>query len=121
MKTKDLEERLKNFALRVIKLVKSLPKSEENRIFGHQVIRSATSIGANYAEAIYSHTKLDFLHTINLSRKETNETLYWLEMIVTVNPNFAGRVDSLLDENKQLLKIFISSVKTAKGLKKNDK
>lgn len=114
MNHQQLEKRLKSFALRVLNLVKNLPKTEENRIYGKQVIRSSSSIGANYAEAIYSHTRQDFIHAINISRKETNETLYWLEMIFSSNPNFATRMASILDENKQILKIFISSVKTSR-------
>lgn len=108
----ELEKRLKSFTLRVLLLVKSLPKTEENRIYGHQVIRSSSSIGANYAEAIYAHSRQDFLHTVNISRKESNETLYWLGMIFETNPDFQTRMTDLIDENKQILKIFISSVKT---------
>lgn len=118
MNHEQLEERLKKFALRVLKLVKSLPKTEENRIYGRQVIRSSSSIGANYVEAVYSHSLQDFLHSVNISRKESAETLYWLELIYSANKPTAARMLKLLDENKQLLKIFISSIKTAK---KNDK
>lgn len=113
--SKELIKRLKEFALRVLQLIKSLPKTEENKIYGHQAIRSSSSIGANYAEAIYAHTKQDFLHNINISRKESNETLYWLEMIYATNPLFQSRMIDLLDENKQILKIFISSVKTVRA------
>lgn len=120
MNHQELEKRLKDFGLRVLNLVKNLPKTEENRIFGHQVIRSATSIGANYAEAIYSHTKQDFVHCLNISRKEVSETLYWLEMISSVNPTFSLKMADIIDENKQLLKIFISSVKTTKENIKNE-
>lgn len=121
MKHEELEKRLKVFALQVLKLVKSLPTTEENKIFGRQIIRSSSSIGANYAEAIYSHTKQDFAHYLNISRKETSETLYWLEMISSVNPTFSLKMTNLIDENKQLLKIFISSVKTTKENLKNEK
>lgn len=62
---RELEKRLKEFALRVLRFVKSLPLTEENRIYGRQVIRSSSSIGANYAEATCAHTKPDFLHDIN--------------------------------------------------------
>lgn len=108
----ELQKRLKAFALDTLKIVKSLPLSEENRIYGRQVIRSSSSIGANYAEALYAHSKQDFIHSINLSRKEASETLYWLEMIQSANKTVM--VDGLMDESSQILKIFISSVKTAK-------
>ena len=114
----ELEIRLKEFCFQVIQLIKSLPKTEENIVFGKQIIRSSSSIGANYAEAVYGQTKQEFLHCLNICRKETNETLYWLDMILRTNASFAKNIAPLLDENKQILKIFISSVKTTrKGVK----
>ncbi len=110
----ELEIRLKEFCFQVIQLIKSLPKTEENIVFGKQIIRSSSSIGANYAEAIYGQTKQEFLHCLSICRKEANETLYWLDMILKTNPRFAENIISLLDENKQILKIFISSVKTTR-------
>ncbi len=111
----ELEKRLKQFALRVLRLVKSLPKTEENRIYGRQVIRSSSSMGANYAEALCAHTRPDFLHDINKCRKESKETVYWLELIYEANPTFQERMKDLLDESRQLFRIFMSSVKTAKN------
>lgn len=116
IKTKeDLELRLKEFCFEVIKLIRLLPKTEENRIFGRQIIRSASSMGANYAEAVYGQTRQEFLHCMSISRKETNETLYWLEMILYANPTFEKQITPLIEENKQLLKIFISSIKTIRS------
>lgn len=114
---KELEKRLKEFALRVLKLVKSLPLTEENRIYGRQVIRSSSSIGANYAEATCAHTKPDFLHDINKCRKESKESVYWLELIYEANPDHQERMEDLIDESKQIFKIFMSSVKTARNNK----
>ncbi|EKD87089.1 MAG: hypothetical protein ACD_37C00045G0001 [uncultured bacterium] len=108
----SLEKRLKLFCFEIVKLTRSLPKTEENKIFGRQIIRSASSIGANYAEAVYGQTRQEFLHCMSISRKETNETLYWLEMILFVNPGYNIKINPLLEENKQILKIFISSIKT---------
>lgn len=82
MKQKELEARLKKFALDVLRLVKSLPPTEENKIYGRQVIRSSSSVGANYMEATCAHTRLDFLHDMNKSRKEAKESVYWLELIL---------------------------------------
>ena len=110
----ELENRLKEFALRILRLIKSLPLTEENKIYGRQIIRSSSSMGANYAEALCAHTKLDFLHDINKSRKESRETVYWLGLIYEANPTFKKRMEDLLDESQQLFKIFTSSVKTSK-------
>ena len=110
-----LAERLKKFAISVIQLAKSIPKTEENIIFIRQIIRSASSIGANYAEAMFAHSHLEFLHVMNICRKETNETKFWLELILSFNPTQQQKIDILIGENTQLLKIFISSIKTAKS------
>ena len=120
-KAEELEERLKNYSLKTLGMIKKLPRTEENRIYGHQLIRSSSSIGANYAEARYAHSKQDFIHTLNIWRREANESLYWLSMVLATNPHFKNEVLDLIDEGRQILKIFISSVKTAKENKKNDK
>lgn len=110
----QLETRLKNFSFNVLKKVKSLPHTEENKIYGKQVIRSSSSIGANYAEALCAHTKPDFLHDLNKSRKESRETVYWLELISLANPSFQAEIQTLLTEGNEIFKIFMSSVKTMK-------
>ncbi len=112
---KELEKRLIKFALRVLSLTRSLPKNPENRIYGNQVIRSSSSIGANYAEATCALTKKDFTHEINKCRKEAKETLYWLNLISRINPQFKLRMGNLIDESEQIVKIFQSSVSTAKN------
>jgi len=111
---KELELRLKKFALRVLGLVKALPKTEENRIYGSQILRSSSSIGANYAEAICSQTKKDFINGLNICRKETKETCYWLDLIFEANPTVQKRMKDLIEEGQEILKIFTSSVKTSK-------
>lgn len=111
----ELAKRLKKFSLDVLGSVKDLPKNEENKIYGRQVIRSSSSIGANYAEAACAHTKLDFLHDINKCRKESKETTYWLELIYEVNPLFQARMKPILNEANEIYRIFMSSVKTAKN------
>lgn len=118
-KTTELEKRLKEFGFNVIRLFRILPKTEENKILGKQIIRSSTSVGANYAEAIYAQTGQEFFHCFSICRKEANETLYWLEMILLTNPGLKVNLDPLIEENKQILRIFISSIKTIRS--KNSK
>lgn len=120
-KQKYLEERLLNFSLSVLKLVKSLSKTDENKIYGKQIIRSSSSIGANYSEAVFAHTKQDFIHTLNISRKEAGETVYWLKLLRHVNKQKADKITEIIDENEQILRIFISSVKTGKENLQNGK
>lgn len=113
--SKILEKRLTEFALRVLRFVKTLSKTQENETYGHQIIRSSSSIGANYAEATCALTKKDFTHDINKSRKEAKETLYWLNLLAQANPQIKMRMASLIDESEQIVKIFQSSVSTAKN------
>lgn len=119
MKEHSLQQRINNFVLTVIHLTKTLPKTPENIIFFNQIIRSCSSIGANYSECIFAHTKTEFIHIINICRKETSETLYWLLLIKKCNLQFEDSLLPIIDEGEQILKIFISSVKTAR--KNNDK
>ena len=112
--SKDLESRLTKFSINVFKLYKQLPKTTENIIYGRQVVRSSSSVGANYMEATCAHTRLDFLHGLNLSRKESKETHYWLVLILEANPQLKESINPLLDECGQILRIFTSSVKTTK-------
>ena len=81
----DLEERTAKFGENVIHFIGSLPKNETNKILINQVIRSATSIGANYMEANQASSKKDFRNKIGICRKEANETKYWVRMIVSAN------------------------------------
>lgn len=116
-KQRDFEDRLKNYSLKVLELINLLPKNKGNNIYGTQLIRSSSSVGANYAEATCAHTKPDFLHAINISRKEARESVYWLELLQATNPKFNNIIDPVLDEGQQIFKIFMSSVKTAKNKK----
>lgn len=114
-KQRELEVRLKNYALKVLKLINNLPRNKGNNIYGLQLIRSSSSVGANYAEATCAHTKPDFLHAINISRKEARESVYWLELLQTSNPAYNNSISPILDEGQQIFRIFMSSVKTAKN------
>ena len=107
-----LDQRFKKFALTVVMFIKTLPRTEENRIYGRQVIRSSSSIGANYAEAIFAQTRQEFIHCLKISRKEANESIYWLSLIKEVNPGCKNKLEEIIDENTQILKILVSSVKT---------
>lgn len=111
----ELRERLIIFTIRILQLTKKIPDSIENQIFTKQIIRSSSSIGANYSEAMFAHSKTEFIHCLNISRKEANETLYWLEVFKRANNRYAKIIDIEIDEALSILKILISSVKTAKN------
>ena len=114
----DLEDRLIDFAVRVITVSESLPKSKAGKHIAGQLIRSGTSPAANYGEAQSAESRADFIHKMKISLKELRETLVWLKMIKRakfIEP--PSKLESLLDENNQLTSIFVTSLKTAKEKK----
>ncbi|MEK7633284.1 MAG: four helix bundle protein [Patescibacteria group bacterium] len=108
MKNYDLEDRTKSFSIKIIHLCKKLPFNTVNHRLTDQLIRSSTSIGANYREANESGTKKDFKNKITIAKKEAKETIYWLELIIEANQDKKNEIFSLLDESKQLIKILAS-------------
>ncbi|MBU1167151.1 four helix bundle protein [Patescibacteria group bacterium] len=104
----DLSQRTLEFGKRIIKLAKSLPNDSVNRNLVSQIVRSGTSVGANYCEADESDTKKDFKYRIMICRKEAKETNYWLNLIIEANPGLNNRIQSLLNESRELVKIFAS-------------
>ncbi|MBI2613500.1 MAG: four helix bundle protein [Candidatus Levybacteria bacterium] len=117
----EFRKKLIEFAIKIIKLTKTLPKTSENMIIFNQIIRSSTSIGGNYAEAIFALTRADFIHCLNICKKETSETLHWLEVLLRLNTSFSREIQSLVEETESYLKIFISSVKTSQSKIINNK
>jgi len=109
----DLEARTLEFGKRIIHLAQSLPKNTINFKLIDQLIRSGTSIGANYREANETETKKDFSFRIRICRKETKETIYWLNLVIEANPNSQETIEPLLKEALELVKIFAAiAVKT---------
>ena len=108
-----LRERTKRFALGIIKLYKSLPKAEEARILGRQILRSGTSVGAHYREATRSRSRAEFISKIEVGLQELEETIYWLELLVEAKITPVN-LNSILNEASELTAILVASVKTAK-------
>lgn len=110
----DLVERTTMFGLRIVKMFVALPKSEEARVLGKQVLRSGTSVGANYREAQRARSTAEFIAKIGDCLKELDETSYWLELLVRSEIVAATKLASLRDESDQLLAIFTTISKNAK-------
>ncbi|MDZ7611632.1 MAG: four helix bundle protein [Candidatus Moranbacteria bacterium] len=106
----DLEERTTDFAGRVIRLCKSLPRNSINEMSKCQRVVSTGSIGANYREANDSLGKKNFFHRLKVSRKEAKETLHWLELIQEANPEFEERMKVLIQESKKIKNILCSII-----------
>ncbi len=111
----DLRDRTTAFALRVIKMFSALPKTEESRVLGKQVLRSGTSVGANYREAQRARSKAEFIAKIGDCLKELDESAYWLELLVESSIVPTAKLSSLRDECDQLLAIFTTISKNTKS------
>ena len=111
----DLRVRTKDFALRIIRMFTALPKSTEAQVLGKQVLRSGTSVGANYREAFRARSKAEFIAKAGDSLREIEETAYWLELLVEAGIVPAERLAPLRQETDELIAIFVTIVKKAKG------
>lgn len=107
-------DRTKKFAIRVIHLVSKLPKNNACRVVGGQLLRSATSIGANYREASRASSKKHFTSILSISLREADETLYWLELLSESGIVKPALLADLNDECNQLVAILAASVKKAR-------
>jgi four helix bundle protein len=111
----DLEGRLIDFAVRIIEVARSLPKTKVGNHIAGQLVRCGTSPAPNYGEAQGAESRSDFVHKMKVCLKELRETRVWLVMIVRaglIKP--ASKLDSLIDENNQLISIFVKSIQTAR-------
>ncbi len=113
MNEMELKKRTKQFALRVIKLVSALPKNVEGRAIGNQLIRSGTSVGANYRAACRGRSKAEFIAKLGTVEEEADESAYWMELIIESGLLKARLVEPLLLEANELVAIMVSSRKSA--------
>lgn len=114
-KPQELKPRTKAFALRVIRMYSKLPKSDSvAQVLGKKVLRSGTSVGANYCEASRSRSKAEFISKIGDCLKEIEEIEYWLDLLTESGCVSKARMTSLIDETRQLVAIFTAIHKRAK-------
>ena len=114
----NLKDRTKKFALDVITLIDTLPTGRTADIIGRQLIRSATSVGANYRAACRAKSPADFIAKMGIVEEEADECLYWMELLVGARIVGQDNVKVLTAEANELLAITISSIKTARSNKK---
>jgi len=114
MNSEELKKRTKKFALSVIEAVKKFPRTMPGEIVGRQVVRSATSVGANYRSACRGRSHADFIAKLGIVEEEADETLYWLELAVDSQLITAQEAAPLLKEADELTAIFAASRKTAR-------
>lgn len=111
----DIHKRIFNFIVRVLNLTKSLPKTEQNLVFINQITRSVTSIGANAQEADGSSSRREFLRSMTIAKKETKETNYWLSLIAGTNSGYNVKMQSLIQEGKEIEAIISSIIQKSRN------
>src|SRR6185436_9925504 len=114
MKSEELKQRTKLFAIRNIKLIAALPKSKISEVLGKQLLRSATAVGANYRAACRARSGAEFISKIAIVEEEADESMYWLELISDCELIKPQYLDKLISEANELTAIFTSSRKTAR-------
>ena len=115
MNENDLKKRTKQFGLRVIRLVESLPSTSTARTIGNQLLRSGMSVGANYRAACRGKSKADFVAKAGISLEEADECMYWMELLQEAGIVPAEKLKDLMKEANELVAIFTASIKTARA------
>ena len=114
MRSNEILERSYQFALRIIRLVSSLPKNEICKVIGGQLLRSGTSVGANVEEAQAGYSKSDFANKMSIAQKEARESNYWLRLLMDTKQIREDLLKEIIDESEEISKILFSIVKTSK-------
>ncbi len=117
---KDLKERTKCFALRIIKMYCALAKTTEAQVLGKQALRSGTSVGAHYREAKRARSDAEFVSKIEGALQELDETGYWLELLVESGIVSERKLSELMSETEELLAILTTCTKNVKKRMKNE-
>ena len=114
MSTEDFRRRTFQFGIRVIRLTKSLLKTDAARVIGKQLLRCATAVGANYRAAARARSRADFIAKMGIVEEECDETLYWLEMLIELRLINADRSKEIRTEGNEILAIVVASIRTAR-------
>ena len=111
----QLRDRTKAFAIRIVRLYRSLPKATEAQVLGKQLLRCGTSVAANYRAVCRARSKAEFIAKIGVVLEEADEAVFWLELLADTNVIAAERLSSLLQEARELCAIVAASQRTARA------
>jgi len=114
MNRDEMRNRTKQFALRIIRLSTAVPKTREGNVLGHQILKSGTSVGANYREAQRASAPRHFVTILETALREADETDYWLELLSDSETVKASRLGDLVKECRELIAILSATVRTSK-------
>jgi four helix bundle protein len=115
MNASDMKLRTKQFALRVIRAVQSVPRDPAAGVIGKQLIRSGTSVGANYRSSCRAKSRTDFVVKMNIVEEECDETLYWMELLIEAGLVNESKLAPLMKEGDEILSIVVRSIQTARS------
>jgi four helix bundle protein len=115
MTKEELKQRTKNYSLANARLVLSLPYNIVNKNYADQLNRSASSTGANYRAACRAKSKNDFINKLKIVEEELDETLFFLELLIELNPQLTEKIDPIYKEGNELLSIIVAALNTLRG------
>jgi len=115
MNEEQFKARTRRLALQIIELVESLPRSRAADVIGRQLLRSGTSVGANYRAACRGKSKADVISKLAIVEEEADETIYWLELLIESKIVEPSRVNLLLKETNEIIAMIVASIKTLRG------
>jgi four helix bundle protein len=111
----EMQARTKAFALRVIRLTEALPQSRTGEVIGRQLLRSGTSVGANYRAVRRAKSSADFVNKLRIVLEEADESAYWMELLIESGTIGEGRLKELHKEADELTAILVASINSARG------
>ena len=115
MNKEEFKTRTKKYAVQIIKFVQTLPKDSTSAIISRQLVRCGTSVGANYRASCRAKSRADFIAKIGIVEEETDETLYWFELLIETEIVCSDDVGNIMAEGNEILSIVVSSIRTAKA------
>lgn len=114
MNSDEMKKRTKSFAIRIIRLVETLPKRKTADVISRQLLRSATSVAANYRAACRARSTAEFIAKLGIVEEEADESIFWMELLVDTEIMEKKKLDNLINEGNELLSIVVSSIKTTR-------
>lgn len=120
MQNRDMAQRTFNFAVAVAKLLNQLPNTLANRAYFNQIIRSSSSVGANYRASQRAKSTRDFLNKLKIVEEEADETIYFLQLLLALNENDITIIKPLINEGTEILKIIVASINTLRSRMKDE-
>jgi four helix bundle protein len=115
MNEQEFKDRTKKLALRIIKLIEALPKNQTAEIIGRQLLRSGTSVGANYRAACRGKSSADVISKLSVVEEEADESIYWMELLVESGLVPQAKTTSLMNETHEIVAMIVASIKTLRS------